>query len=593
MLNLNKPGAKTTAQADLDVTIKEVIPMLDKVIRINMSTSHIAEEKLPESYQLLSGRTLSSRLVSDEVPPLAEPLGPNNKLFITCGLLAGTTVSSANRLSIGAKSPLTGGIKESNAGGVAAYKMGRLGIRAIILEGMPEDDKWYAAVINKEGCQLKEVSHLRDKGVYEKAELLYEQYGKKVGVILIGPAGENLLLAAGITNNDTDGSPSRFSGRGGLGAVMGSKHIIAVILDDTGCVVPDAADKEIFKEKVKLFHKGILENPLTGEAYPKYGTAGMVEITNALGGLPTRNFQTGRFEQADKISGQALYDTIIQRGGEGKTTHACMPGCIIRCSNIYADKNGKEIVSPLEYETISLAGSNLKIDDLDVIAKFNYYCNDYGVDTIEVGAAIGVAMEAGLLPFGDKDGVLKLMEDVVGGTPLGRIIASGCTITGRVFGVRRIPAVKGQSMAAYEPRAIKGTGITYMTSPMGADHTAGNLVRSTLKPEMKDEFVTASRDAQISMSILDGLGLCIFVGASLKDRQILVDLINARFGWNINTEDLVSLGRTNMLLEREFNSKAGITSAQDRLPEHFYEEKNPVTGAVFDITEENLEKMVF
>lgn len=568
--------------------------MLDKVVRINMSNLEIVEEKLHDSYKLLSGRTLSSRLVSDEISPTADPLGSHNKLFITCGLLAGTPISSANRLSIGAKSPLTGGIKESNAGGVAAYRMGRLGIRAIILEGLREDEMWYVAVINKDGCQLKEAAQLKDKGIYEKAELLYEQYGKKAGVILIGPAGENLLLSAGIANNDTDGAPSRFSGRGGLGAVMGSKHLLAIILDDTGCVVPDASDKELFKEKVKLFHKGIMECPQTAEAYPKYGTAGMVDITNALGGLPTRNFQTGRFEQADKISGQAMYDTITQRGGEGKTTHACMPGCIIRCSNIYADQAGKTIVSPLEYETISLSGSNLEIDDLDVIARFNYYCNDYGVDTIEVGAAIGVAMEAGILPFGDKDGVLRLMEkEVIKGTPLGKIIASGCVITGKVFGVRRVPAVKGQSMAAYEPRAIKGTGITYMTSPMGADHTAGNLVRTSIKPEMKDQLVTASRDAQISMSILDGLGFCIFVGASLKDRQILVDLINARYGWNVTTDDLVNLGRANMILEREFNRKAGFSSAHDRLPEHFYEEKNPVTGKVFDITEENLEKLVF
>lgn len=567
--------------------------MLDKVIRINMSNSHISEEKLPESYRLLSGRILSSRLVSDEVPPVSEPLGPNNKLIITCGLLAGTTVSSANRLSIGAKSPLTGGIKESNAGGIAAYKMGRLGIRAIILEGMPNDDKWYVAVINKDGCRLQEASYLKDKGVYEKAGLLYEQYGKKAGIILIGPAGERLLMAAGITNNDTDGSPSRFSGRGGLGAVMGSKRLLAFVLDDTGCIVPDAFNKELFKEKTKEFHKGIMDCPITAEAYPKYGTAGMVEITSALGGLPTRNFQTGRFEQADNINGQALYDTITKRGGEGKTTHACMPGCIIRCSNIYADEDGKEIVSPLEYETISLAGSNLEIGDLDTIARFNYYCNDYGVDTIELGAAFGVAMEAGLLPFGDKDEVLKLMEEVVHGTPLGRILASGCTITGKVFGVRKIPAVKGQSMAAYEPRAVKGTGITYMTSPMGADHTAGNLVRTTIKPDMKDQLVTASRDAQINISILDGLGLCVFIGPTLKDRQILVDLINSRFGWSITAEDLADLGRANMVIERDFNLKAGFTSAHDRLPEHFYQDKNPVTDSVFDITEENLKNMVF
>lgn len=568
--------------------------MLDKIIRIDMTKLESVVEKLPEDYRHLAGRLLSSRLVSDEVPPVADPLGPHNKLIFTCGFMAGTTLSSANRLSIGAKSPLTGGIKESNAGGTAAYKMGRLGIRAIVVEGLREDDKWYLAVLNKDGCRLQEASHLKGKGTYEKARLLAEKFGKKAGLILIGPAGEERLMAAGITNTDTEGSPSRFSGRGGLGAVMGSKHLLGIVLDDTGCVVPEAADKDLFREKTKEFHKGILECPQTAESYPKYGTAGMVDITNALGGLPTRNFSTGRFEHAEKINGQALYDTITRRGGEGKPTHGCMPGCIIRCSNIYPDEKGKEIVSPLEYETISLAGSNLEIDDLDTIARFNYYCNDYGLDTIETGAAIGVAMEAGVLPFGDKDGVLRLMEqDVLKGTPLGKIIASGCTTTGKVFGVRRIPAVKGQSMAAYEPRAIKGTGITYMTSTMGADHTAGNLVRSTIKPEMKDELVVASRDAQIGMALLDGLGFCIFVGASLKGRQLLADLLNARFGWSLTVEDLVEAARQNMILEREYNRKAGISPALDRLPEHFYLEENPVIGKVFDVSDENLQNLVF
>jgi len=567
--------------------------LFDKVIRIDMTKIEATEEILAEQYKQLSGRTLSSRLVSDEIPPFADSLGPHNKIFITCGLLAGTTVSSANRLSIGSKSPLTGGIKESNAGGIAAYKMGRLGIRAIVLEGLREDDNWYIAVINKDGCRLKEASGLKGKGIYDKATLLYEEFGEKIGIILIGPAGERLLFTAGVANNDGDGAPGRFSGRGGLGAVMGSKHLLAIVLDDTGCIVSEAAEKDLFKEKVKLFHKGILETTQTNETLPKYGTASLVDVTNALGGLPTRNFQTGRFEQADKINAQSLYDTIKKRAGEGNTTHSCMPGCIIRCSNIFADENGKTIVSPLEYETISLAGSNLEIGDLDTIARINYDCNDYGVDTIDIGAAIGVAMEAGILNFGDKDAVLSLMQEVKEGTPLGRIIASGCAITGKVLGIRRAPVVKGQAMAAYEPRAVKGTAITYMTSPMGADHTAGNLVRTNIKPDMKEQLVVASRDAQIAMTIFDGLGFCMFIAASVKDRQILVDLVNARFGWDITKEDLVQIARENMILEREYNRKAGFTEAHDRLPEHFYEEENPVTGTVFDITEEDLEKLVF
>ncbi|QNB45189.1 aldehyde ferredoxin oxidoreductase [Thermanaerosceptrum fracticalcis] len=567
--------------------------MLDRIIRVDMKNLNIAEEKIGHDYKQLAGRVLSSRLIYDEVLPYADPLGPHNKLIVTCGLLAGTTISCANRLSIGAKSPLTGGIKESNAGGIAAFKMGRLGVRAIILEGIREDNTWYILVVQKDKVFLQEASHLKDKGITEKAQVIYQEYGPRAGLILIGPAGEKRLLTAGIAINDADGVPGRFCGRGGLGAVMGAKHLLGIVLDDTGCRLEEPVVQELYKEKVKELHQNILTHPQTAEIFPKYGTAAMMEITNALGGLPTRNFFTGRFEAADKLNGAALYNTIRSRGGEGKTTHACMPGCIVRCSNIFADEKGSKIVSPLEYETICLLGSNLEIDDLDTVAQLNYLCNDYGVDTIEIGCAIGVAMEAGIIPFGDKGAVLNLMQEVVKDTYLGRIIASGSVIAGKVLGIRRVPAVKGQGMAAYEPRAIKGTAVTYITSAMGADHTAGNVARANIKHHLKDGQVVASRNAQIGVTILDALGFCMMVGPALKGRSILVELINARYGWDLTTEDLEKIARDNLSLERAFNEKAGFTKVHDRLPEHFYEEENPATGTVFDITEEDLAEMVF
>ncbi len=563
-----------------------------KLLRINMESCETKEELLHNEYALLGGRALSSRMVNDEVDAASEPLGPKNKLVFTTGYLAGTVVSCANRLSVGAKSPLTGGIKESNSGGIAAYKMGKLGIRAIMVEGFREDAAWYVLVINKEGACLKESKELLGKGINEKAALLYEQYGAQVGMILIGPAGEKRLLSAGIASNDTDGIARRFCGRGGLGAVMGAKHLLAIVLDDTGCQLQQPSKAELFKSKVKEFNELLLTNPQTSQVFPKYGTAAMMEITDALGGLPTRNFSHGRFTGASRINGEAVYNTILSRGGEGTTTHACMPGCLVRCSNVFPDKDGNRIVTPLEYETLGLMGSNLEIDDLDTIARLNYICNDYGIDTIETGCAIGVAMEAGIIPFGDKVGVVRLVNEIVNDTYLGKILAAGCVTTAKVLGVRRVPAVKGQGMAAYEPRAIKGTGVTYITSAMGADHTAGNLARAAIKHHLKDGQVEASKRAQLGMSIIDSLGFCMMVAPAVKERRIFVELINAFYGWSLTEAQLEAIGAENLAVEAGFNTKAGFTAYHDRLPEHFYHEPNPATGTVFDIHQEDIVKDV-
>lgn len=562
--------------------------LLNTMIRVNMSDLKVTEQRLPPEYCRLSGRALTSRYIHDHVPPHAHPLGPNNHLAIACGLLAGTTISCANRLSIGAKSPLTGTIKESNAGGVAAYKMGRLGVRLIIIEGIREDNSWYILLISKGKASLVSADDLLGKGLSEKAQLLYGKHGPRVGLTLIGPAGERRLLTAGIASNDINGVPARFSGRGGLGAVMGAKHLMGIVLDDSDCPPEQAKDPVLFAEKVKEFNQLLLSNPQTAEIFPQFGTAALVDTTNALGGLPTRNFCTGSLPGAGKINGASLRKTISDRGGEGRTTHACMPGCIVRCSNVFPDQAGRVKVTPLEYETIGLLGSNLEIDDLDVIAEMNRLCNDYGIDTIEIGCAMGVAMEAGVLPFGDPAAALGLMREIVADSYLGRIIASGCVVTGKVFGVRKVPEVKGQGMAAYEPRAVKGTGVTYATTPMGADHTAGNVVRANLKHHLKEGQVAASLAAQAGISMLDGLGFCMMVAPALKDRTILAEMVNAYHGWDLKLEDLVVAAKESLQVEKSFNKAAGFTSAHDRLPEHFYQEDNPASHSRFDFTDEDL-----
>lgn len=564
--------------------------MLDRIVRVNMSSLEVTMEKLPEGYRNLSGRGLTSRVVVDEVNPEADPLGPQNKLVLACGLLAGTGVSSSGRLSVGAKSPLTGGIKESNAGGIAAYKMARLGIRAIIVEGMSKTGQHHVLVLDKNSGSLKPGGDLSMLGVYDKAQRIYDQYGSKVGAVIIGPAGERRQVTAGITNNDPSGHPGRYCGRGGLGAVMGSKGLLAVILNDAGASPIGPVRREQFMSRAKQIARWIKETPQTAEVFPKYGTAAMLDITDAIGGLPTRNFSTGTFEGAEKINGYALYNTIVSRGGQGTPTHSCMPGCHIKCSNIFPGRDGNAMVSPLEYETIGMVGANCGIDDLDVIARMNYICNDYGVDTIEVGCALAVAMEAGLMPFGDSGAALAAVEEMAKDTFLGKIMASGVVTAGRVLGVSRVPAVKGQGMPAYDPRAIKGTGVTYATSPMGADHTAGNTVRLNIRHSQREGQVRASQDAQLGSALMDCLGLCVMLGTALKDRELLAELVSSRFGRDVTLEILLDMARETLRIERAFNRGAGLTAAHDRLPEFFYHETNPVSGSVFDINREDLEQ---
>ncbi|MEW6622210.1 MAG: aldehyde ferredoxin oxidoreductase C-terminal domain-containing protein [Bacillota bacterium] len=296
---------------------------------------------------------------------------------------------------------------------------------------------------------------------------------------------------------------------------MGSKGLKAVVVDDENAGLPKAVKKAAFKEHNGNFIKIIRENPQTSKIYTHYSTAAALSVVNALGALPTRNFTKGSFEMADKINGDSLHDLILERGGEGEISHACMPGCIVKCSNVFPGEDGKELVAPLEFETLGMIGSNLCIGSLDEIALINARLNELGLDTIETGAALGLLMEAGVVEFGDTRGILNLLDEVEPGTPLGRLAGSGALIVGRVMGLSRIPVVKGQAMAAYDPRGIKGTGVTFATSPMGADHTAGHTMRAKvdhLSPQGQARIAEAN---QINMAAVDNLGLCMMVVPAL------------------------------------------------------------------------------
>ena len=561
------------------------------IIRINLETGSVSRREQEKDDLLLGGRRLTGSIIAAEVPPECEPLSGRNKLVLACGPLAGTLVSSANRLSIGAKSPLTGGIKESNAGGMTDYLMGRLGIRAVVLEGRPGAPHWTLIRISADGVELLPGDPYVGLGLFEKARQLFERFGPKVGMTLIGRAGERLQFSAGITNTDPDGEPSRYNGRGGLGAVMGSKGVQGIVYDASAAPKETFVDRAAFMEANREVARRINANPQTSQVYRQYGTAAMMDATSAMGALPTRNFSTGFFEGYEKINAEAMHRTILERGGEGATSHACMVGCLVKCSNIFPDRDGKKVCSPIEYENLGLLGSNLGIDDLDTIALLNRMCNDFGYDTIETGAAIGVAMNAGLAAFGDREAALRLMREVGEGTPLGRVLGSGAGITGKVFGCLRVPVAKNQAMPAYDPRAVKGVGVTYAVSPQGADHTSGNTVKSPVKQHLKDGQETVSRNAQVGFTVMDNLGLCILASGGIGDLGVVADLLKARWGVETTPERLRREAWETVLLERGFNRRAGFTPAHDRLPEFFEEEINPANGQVFDVPEDTLRRV--
>ena len=554
---------------------------MKKILRINLRTKEITYEDAPLEYLKTGGRGLIAKIMLNEVNPKCDPLGRENKLIIANGLLTGTNVSSASRISIGAKSPLTGGIKESNGGGITAMWLASLGIKAVVVEDIPEEDEWHYIRINKDKCFLEPADSYKGMGTFEFCEKMLDKY-PDCAVTCIGQAGERLYNIAGIATMDKEKKPNRYSGRGGLGAVMGSKKIKGIVVEEKGAV--EIKNKEKYKEVLKKYSQIVIEAP-SSISYKTLGTAATVRTSNDLSGLPVRNFRGGKFEHAEEISGESLYEFIKNRGGEGKTTHACMPGCIIQCSNVVPDKEGKTIVSPLEYETIGLMGSNLGIGDLDTIAKLNAVCNDFGIDTIETGAAMGMAMEAGIVEFGDNEGALNLLNEIKDNTELGKLLSEGTLIAGKTLMVENIPVVNGQAMPAYDPRAIKAMGVTFATSPMGADHTYGPMIKT-------DDYIGASKDAQIMMAKIDCLGVCMFARAAIaKHMDLLVDLVNAFHGWELDMNWLEDMALEAIRNEHKFNELAGFSKEDYRMPKAFTNRRIESTNQVFDINTDELDEL--
>ena len=575
---------------------------MSKILRVNMTDLTATYEDVPEKYRLLGGRGLTSTIVADEVEPTCHPLGPHNKVVFAPGLVSGTAAPNSGRLSVGAKSPLTGGIKESNAGGISSQKIAHLGIKAMVVEGQPREKQLYALRVSKAGAELVPVPEIAGKGMYETNATLWARYGR-VAIVGIGLAGERLMTNAGVSTNDMENGPGRYASRGGLGAAMGSKGLKAIAVDDAGVRDVPIKDPEAFRVAAKQLTDALREHPVTSQTLPSYGTAVLINVLSEAGGLPTRNFSSGRFEGAAKTSGEAIAGLVKARGGVGRMGHPCHPGCVIQCSNVVPREDGTLACAPVDYEPDWALGANCGIDSLDDIATMNYLCDDFGVDAVETGVALGVAMEAGLLKFGDGKAAIELLEEVGNGTPLGRILGQGAAFTARAFGVTRVPVVKGQGMPAYEPRAVKGIGTTYVTLPMGADHTAGYAVATEilsvggkadpLSPAGKAEL---SRDFQVATAFLDSTGYCLFISFATLDIpsgfEGMLGTINAMYGTSWTAEDITRIGQEVLRTERRFNELAGFSKGMDRVPEFMKHEPLPPHNTVFDVPDEELDRVL-
>jgi aldehyde:ferredoxin oxidoreductase len=573
---------------------------MDKIFRVNMTDLTCKVEQVPAEYKTLGGRALTSTIVASEVPPMCHPLGPNNKLVFAPGQLSGTPAANSGRMSAGAKSPLTGTIKESNSGGTSAQQFAKMGIKAMIIEGMPKDDKWYRLHVTMDGVTFEDASELVGKQNFDVIDAMNAKYDEKIGVMTIGIPGENRLAAANISVKDPD-QKIRSHGRGGLGAVMGSKKIKCITTDATGAGKVEIVDAEKFRAAAKVFAKGMLDHPVTGEGLPIYGTNVLINILNEAGGLPTKNFKYGQCDHHDKVSGETMHDTIAGRGG--KTKHGCHAGCIIQCSQEYVDEAGVYITSGFEYETVWGLGINCMIENLDDCARIDNAMDNIGIDSIEGAVLIAVAMEAGVLPWGDGKETLRIMNEEIGKcTPIGRILGNGTGSVGTAFGLTRVPVVKNQGIPAYDPRSVKGIGITYATSTQGADHTAGYTIATNIlkvggfiDPLTKEGQVDLSRNLQIATTAVDSTGMCIFVAFPALDipevLPALVDMISARFGVEMSVDDFVGMGSKILKMEKAFNTAAGFSNEDDRLPEFFELEPVAPHNAVWDFTPAEIDEV--
>ncbi len=548
----------------------------DRMIRVDMTNQTATIEPFPKKWDLLGGRALSARILTEECDATCDPLGPDNILVLAPGVISGTAAPTSGRLSVGGKSPLTGGIKEANVGGNPGQDLMKLGFRVIIVKGQPSDaDKRYAVDITEEGVTVIPADEHKGKWNYKLIEDLVQTYSKKASFISIGPAGEMRLSGSSVACTDADKArhPARHAGRGGLGAVMGSKGLKYVSVDAGRKTVRKAVQAKDFMAMSKKYTKEFIAGP-GQEPFPKWGTSVIVEEANSIYTFPHKNRTEGRSPDVHTLDGMRIVESFEERGGE---MHNCMTGCIVKCSNIVMDAEGNYKTSALEFETLTLMGSNCGIASWEDVADLDRLCDEIGLDTIETGAAIAIYMDSGDMQFGDAAGAKRLMQEIADGTDLGKAIGNGAVAIGKRQKHDRVGHVKGQALPAWDPRPLKAAGVTYCTSPMGADHTAG-LVVDPGQP--LEDIAQASQEAQILNTAIDASGFCQFLGTSIEE---LGEFYTLFFGETVSREQIADIAWQCMLEEWAFNKKAGLDESDDEMCDSMKTDPIGPTKMVWDV----------
>ena len=551
----------------------------DKIIRVDMTNQTASVEAFPDRWQWLGGRALSARILLEECAAACEPLGADNVLILAPGLLAGSSAPTSGRLSVGGKSPLTGGIKEANVGGDAGQDLMKLGYRVVIVTGKPADAELrFGLDVSADEVALVSADEHKGKWNYALIEDLCKTYSKKASFVSIGPAGELELAGASVacTDHSQGRHPARHAGRGGLGAVMGSKGLKYVAIDAGGTAARKPADKNFFqlsKKYTREFREGPGQEP-----FPKWGTSILCEEANAIYTFPYKNRIAGRSPDVETLDGKGIVESFETRGGG---MHNCLTGCIVKCSNIVHDADGNYKTSGLEFETLTMLGANCAIAHWEDVADLDRLCDDIGLDTIEMGGAVAVYMDAGEMEFGDAEGTKALMKEIAEGTEVGRAIGNGAAAVGRRTKHHRVPVVKGQSIPAWDPRPLKAAGITYCTSAMGADHTAGLVVDPGQAPE---EFARSSQESQILNAVVDSSGFCQFLMPNIEE---VSEFYSTFRGAAITREELADQGWQCLEDEWEFNRRAGFGPEDDKMAACMAEDEiGDQTKFVWDVPDE-------
>ena len=557
----------------------------DHVARIDLSSGSVAYEGINEEDARLyiGARGLGVKYVYDNDPTI-DPSSPDNLLGLVNGPLTGTEATMSGRLAIVTKSPLTGTVVDSHMGGWSAARLRWAGFDAVLFTGKSAEPVY--AYAENGVVELRPAGDLWGKGVHETISILNDRYGKNLSVMAIGQAGENGVLFSCFVNED-----DRVSGRGGTGTVAGMKNLKAVVVKGDRSTMPKAADRDKWRAAHRVALKAIMDSEVTGPntgGLSVYGTNVLTNVVNAMGGMGTRNSQTTTFEGAEKLSGETIRETVLV---SEPTCHACPVACKKEVEITEGPYKGLRMES-FEYEPAWSLGANCGNDDVGVVAKVIDQCNDHGMDAIEIGNVISMYMEAsekGYVPgpglgWGDGAGMVKLAEQMAMREGPGDALGLGTAQAAASYGHPEIAmAVKGQAVAAYDPRALKGEGLGYATSNRGACHLRGYTPASEILgiPVKTDPLAWEGKGALLKIfqdlhAFGDSLDLCKF-SAFAEGAAEYAQQYEAIVGIPFSEEEVMTTGERIYNLERRFNNLAGFDGNDDSLPERFL--KEPGTGA--------------